>query len=186
MEAKTVGVSCSLLVLMSALAGCSNNHVLPDTGPDIQSVYSRHIGGMKGDPARPPTEEEQEAQNQRSRDSTSSTSSTSSASDARRTGPAYRPVQDAQADLIDYTRTSGNEIDQLFPVLPNPQIVMYVYPHLTEKGRPVPGYATAFRLYDKDEYAMPGEWIPDHPDAVPEGGFSDDRSLTASRERGER
>lgn len=166
-----------LLLVVLGLEGCSNNNVLPDTGPHIQSVYVRHIGGMKGAPARPPTDEEKEAEAELKKSAPSGSAGSAE--------PAYRPVQDAKADLVDYTRTSGNEIEQLFPVLPNPQIVMYVYPHLTEKGRPVPGYSTAFKMYDKDEYALPGEWIPDHPDAIPAGGNGSDAPLTASHERGD-
>ena len=167
----------SVLMVVMGLAGCANDNVLPDTGPDIQSVYARHIGGMKGAPARPPTDEEKEAE--------AKLKKSAPVESAGNTEPVYRPVQNAKADLVDYTRTSGNEIEQLFPVLPNPQIVMYVYPHLTDKGRPVPGYSTAFKMYDKDEYAMPGEWIPDHPESVPSGGNRSDAPLTASHERGE-
>ena len=35
---------------------------------------------------------------------------------------------------------------------------MYVFPHLAGSERvPVPGYATTFTLYERVEYAMPGE-----------------------------
>lgn len=139
-----------LLLGLFVATGCSNHNILPDTGPDIQEVYNRHIGGQKGDPARPPTDEEKEAKQ-------TSTVGTS---------PQYRPVMDGAADQADYTRNAGNEVEQLFPLLPNPQIVIYVPPHFTAKGRPIPGYTTVTRMYDRDEYAMPGEWIPDHPDAV--------------------
>lgn len=57
-----------------------------------------------------------------------------------------------------YTRTSGNEINSLFPRLPNPDLTMYVFPHLSKKSNlPVPGYSTVFSFYEKTEYAMPGE-----------------------------
>ena len=46
----------------------------------------------------------------------------------------------------------------LFPTLPNPQLVMYVYPHLnTQDEAPIPGYTTAFSLYEKTYYAIEGE-----------------------------
>lgn len=55
----------------------------------------------------------------------------------------------------DFTRTSENEINNLFPTLANPQIVMYVYPHVTGIDEtPVPGYGTVFPLYDKVHYSM--------------------------------
>ena len=61
-----------------------------------------------------------------------------------------------------YTRTQENEINSQFPQLPNPSIVMYVYPHQAGTGNnltPVPGYSTIFPLYEHVYYAMPGEVI---------------------------
>jgi conjugative transfer region lipoprotein (TIGR03751 family) len=61
-------------------------------------------------------------------------------------------------DVSDYTRTAKNEIDNLFPTLANPDLVMYVFPHLTSDERlPVPGYATSFPLFERPEFALPGE-----------------------------
>jgi conjugative transfer region lipoprotein (TIGR03751 family) len=61
-------------------------------------------------------------------------------------------------DLAGYTRDVNSEIEQQFPRLPNPTLVMYVYPHLSTDSRlPVPGYSTAFPFYERPEYAMPGE-----------------------------
>lgn len=57
-----------------------------------------------------------------------------------------------------YTRTAENEIRSLFPRLPNPDLVLYVYPHLsgTEQA-PVPGYSTVFPFYQRVQYSLPGE-----------------------------
>ena len=58
-----------------------------------------------------------------------------------------------------YTRTAYNEINNQFPTLPNPSIVMYIYPHETGSGynlSPVPGYSTVFPLYQHVYYVMPG------------------------------
>ena len=72
-----------------------------------------------------------------------------------------RPL--AQADFSaslqePYTRTETNEIHNLFPRLPNPDLVLYVYPHLsgTEQA-PIPGYSTVFPFYQRVQYALPGE-----------------------------
>jgi conjugative transfer region lipoprotein (TIGR03751 family) len=59
--------------------------------------------------------------------------------------------------LAGFTREAHTEIKALFPKLPNPALVLYVFPHLTASGQPVPGYATSFTLYEKTEYALPGE-----------------------------
>ena len=60
-----------------------------------------------------------------------------------------------------YARTAAAELKALFPRLPNPDIYIYVPPHLATEARlPVPGYTTAVPLYDRVEYALPGE-MPD-------------------------
>jgi conjugative transfer region lipoprotein (TIGR03751 family) len=62
-----------------------------------------------------------------------------------------------------YTRTAKNEIDSLFRRLPNPDMVMYVFPHLAgSESAPVPGYSTVFPLYVRVPYAMPGERTDDY------------------------
>ncbi|MFN7096932.1 MAG: TIGR03751 family conjugal transfer lipoprotein [Gammaproteobacteria bacterium] len=61
---------------------------------------------------------------------------------------------------VNYTRNAGNEVNNLFKALPNPQIPVYVYPHLATVNNdelPVPGYTTAFFLYNNNQYAMPTE-----------------------------
>jgi len=65
-----------------------------------------------------------------------------------------------QKNNSELTRTTENEINNLFPQLPNPTLMMYVYPHFAgDEQLPVPGYSTAFPLYDKVYYAMPGEVV---------------------------
>lgn len=61
-----------------------------------------------------------------------------------------------------YTRTAANEIHRQFPRLPNPDLVMYVFPHLAGTDPvPVPGYSTVFPLYQRVQYALPGERTED-------------------------
>lgn len=62
-----------------------------------------------------------------------------------------------EADLTGYARDAATEIDNRFPRLPNPDLVMYVFPHLSDKGYPVPGYSTVLPMYETVEYALPGE-----------------------------
>lgn len=46
----------------------------------------------------------------------------------------------------------------LFRRLPNPDLVLYVFPHVSGKEQtPVPGYTTLFPMYTEIHYAMPGE-----------------------------
>ena len=71
---------------------------------------------------------------------------------------ATPPAACACADAPGYARTAANELELLFPRLPNPDVYIYVPAHLaTELRIPVPGYTTAVPLYDRVEYALPGE-----------------------------
>ena len=72
-------------------------------------------------------------------------------------------VQAAPAEQVRYTRTARNEVYRQFQRLPNPDLVMYVYPHLVGTDPvPVPGYTTVFPLYQRVQYAMPGERVEDY------------------------
>ncbi|ECD9611734.1 TIGR03751 family conjugal transfer lipoprotein [Salmonella enterica subsp. salamae] len=70
-----------------------------------------------------------------------------------------RPLTEISAqEQQNYTRTAVNEIQAQFKRLPNPDMTMYIYPHLTEgEGVPVPGYTTVFPLHTQVQYALPGE-----------------------------
>ena len=120
----------SVLGLIS-LAGCASTKeaVLPQDGPSMQAIYEGHISEMN---ARDPLSIRRELGN--------------------------RPILSGESALHGYTRDAANEIDAIFPRLPNPTLVMYVFPHLAgEEAVPVPGYATAFPMYERTEYALPGE-----------------------------
>jgi conjugative transfer region lipoprotein (TIGR03751 family) len=59
-----------------------------------------------------------------------------------------------------HTDLAQNQLNGEFKVLPNPNIAVYIFPHLSHYGGtnvPVPGYTTTFFLYEKNHYAMPGE-----------------------------
>lgn len=90
----------------------------------------------------------------------SSSSSSRQLLDARQ--DLRRPLQPNQAGALDdnakFTRTAQNEIYSQFKRLPNPDLVMYVFPHLAGSDpAPIPGYTTVFPLYQRVQYAMPGE-----------------------------
>lgn len=86
--------------------------------------------------------------------------------DARQT--LRRPLLEADiaaasVEQARYTRTAANEIYRQFHRLPNPDLVMYVFPHLAGTDPvPVPGYTTVFPLYQRIQYAMPGERVEDY------------------------
>jgi conjugative transfer region lipoprotein (TIGR03751 family) len=79
-----------------------------------------------------------------------------------------RPIIDADtlvypAMQARYTRTAANEIYRQFHRLPNPDLVLYVFPHLAGTDPvPIPGYTTLFPLYQRVQYALPGERTVDY------------------------
>lgn len=64
----------------------------------------------------------------------------------------------SSAEQQRFTRTETNATQPQFSRLPDPDMVMYVFPHLTsDSGVPVPGYSTVFSFYGRVHYALPGE-----------------------------
>lgn len=43
-----------------------------------------------------------------------------------------------------------------FPMLPNPQVMLYIYPHFQD-GLPIHGNWTTFAMYSENHYALPSE-----------------------------
>lgn len=85
---------------------------------------------------------------------------TSAASEAREV--LRRPLTEAESAAEEefdrsYSRTQQSEISQQFPRLPNPDMIMYVFPHMVNGNTPVPGYSTVFPFYSQVQYALPGE-----------------------------
>ncbi len=113
------------------LSGCASTKdaVLPQDGPPMKAIYEQHIQQLG---ARDPLVIRNELGN--------------------------RSIVDGNGSLHGYTREAHNEIDTTFPRLPNPSLAMYVFPHLAGKEQvPVPGYVTTFPMYERVEYALPGE-----------------------------
>ncbi|MHC8349789.1 TIGR03751 family conjugal transfer lipoprotein [Pseudomonas sp. RT4P38] len=75
--------------------------------------------------------------------------------------PLMEPLTPSSS--MPYTRTAQNEVYRQFHRLPNPDLVMYVFPHWAGTDPvPVPGYSTVFPLYQRVQYAMPGERLEDY------------------------
>ena len=126
----------TLIWISGVLAGCANSKesVLPQAGPTMKQIYDTHFASMNTDSL-----------------------------EHARTDVAARPIGDEPDTLAAYALQSANELDAHFPRLPNPTLVMYVFPHLAGPARvPIPGYATRFSMYETTEYALPGE-VPMHP-----------------------
>lgn len=128
------------LVVATALVGCatSKEHLLPHGEATMLDVWQRETG-RSGD---------------------------RQLLDARQA--LRRPLVDTEGAAIlsqnpTYARSASNEIYNQFKRLPNPDLIMYVFPHLAGTERvPVPGYSTVFPLHERVQYAMPGERTHDY------------------------
>lgn len=126
----------AILIMMIFLAGCSTSQetLLPvDPDTSMMTLWNQRSGGA------------QALAEQRSQ--------------------LRRPLNDPAASANEqqsYSRTAADEIRSQFVRLPNPDLVMYIFPHLAgESPVPIPGYSTVFPLYTRIQYAMPGERTED-------------------------
>ena len=132
----------AVALLAVALAGCatSKDELLPHGTRTMLDIWNDETSGAAGTPRE--------------------------LLDARQA--LRRPLTEGDVQALPqinaaYTRTAQNEIEQLFHRLPNPDLVMYVFPHLAGTDpAPVPGYSTVFPLYQRVQYALPGERVEDY------------------------
>ena len=126
-----------LLMLLISGAGCAatKDKVLPADGRTIKHIYEAHFGDIG-----------------------------LNGTHAAREALKGRRIQSHDADLDGFVRDAYDELDRHFPRLPNPTLVMYVFPHLAGSERvPIPGYTTTFPLYRHTEYALPGDRHAESP-----------------------
>jgi conjugative transfer region lipoprotein (TIGR03751 family) len=86
-------------------------------------------------------------------------------------GPTMEQVYDSMEATDATSKTKPQKIrlrhalplyasNNTFHKLPNPELKMYVSPHLAGKDEvPIPGYYTAFNAYTQDHYILPNETI---------------------------
>ncbi|MGE0278253.1 MAG: TIGR03751 family conjugal transfer lipoprotein [Nitrospiraceae bacterium] len=135
----------AVAVIVMTLAGCATNKdkLLTHDGQTMLDIWNQGTGGSAGG-------------GRASRELL----------DARQTLRRPFASEDVQAtpdEQTRYTRTAQNEIYRQFHRLPNPDLVMYVFPHLAGTNPvPVPGYSTVFPLYQRVQYALPGERLEDY------------------------
>jgi conjugative transfer region lipoprotein (TIGR03751 family) len=137
--------SLALLAIVLTLGGCSTSkeELLPHDDTTMLDIWNVETGGSAGggQAARQLLDARQ----------------------SLRRPMTEADVQAAPAEQARYTRTAQNEIYRQFHRLPNPDLLMYVFPHLTGSDPvPVPGYSTVFPLYQQVQYALPGERTEDY------------------------
>ncbi|SAK39643.1 TIGR03751 family conjugal transfer lipoprotein [Caballeronia ptereochthonis] len=137
---RRISTSAMIIGCIALLAGCATtkDKVLPHGDASTLDIWNQQTGG-----------------------GANAAQATRQLMDARQALRRPLTAEDEAAapdDNASYTRTAENEIHQLFHRLPNPDMVMYVFPHLAGTHQtPVPGYSTVFPFYERVQYAMPGE-----------------------------
>lgn len=131
---KTIRSALVMLVIGAVLSGCSTSkeEMLPPGDSTMLQLWQGEDGG-------------------------GSARNAVAARDSLRRPLTENESSAAVAEDRSYSRTQESEISQQFPRLPNPDLVMYVFPHLADGNTPVPGYSTVFPFYSQVQYAMPGE-----------------------------
>lgn len=128
-------------LLAAAVTGCATNteELLSHNGNSMMDVWNQQTSGSRNGQAAQQLLDARQA--------------------LRR--PLTEPLRSSSA--TPYTRTAQNEVRQQFHRLPNPDLVMYVFPHWAgTESVPVPGYSTIFPLHQRVQYAMPGERLEDY------------------------
>jgi conjugative transfer region lipoprotein (TIGR03751 family) len=132
---KPIAMLACCVSISALVGGCASTKdaILPQDGPTMMEIYEQHQLGV-GAGHR--------------------------GDQAREALQRPRPVQPGEADLAGYTRKAADEIDARFARLPNPTLVMFIFPHLAGNDAvPVPGFATTFPMYERTHYALPGEVV---------------------------
>ncbi|WP_122339471.1 TIGR03751 family conjugal transfer lipoprotein [Pseudomonas caricapapayae] len=145
-----INTTLGALAVCLVLAGCSTtkDEMLPHGDNTMMDIWTQGTGGGSGSVGQLKM---LDARQQLRRPLTG-------AADLQGKGIAAEP-----SDASQYTRTAQNEIYSQFRRLPNPDLVMYVFPHMAGSDpAPVPGYSTVFPLYQRVQYAMPGERTEDY------------------------
>lgn len=130
------------LVLAGLLAGCSVSgprespiNAVTKGSPTVLDIY-RGQGEIDGQ---------------------SAAADRASARDRLLSASAPRPVQVGDTDTQRYW-SALEPMRNRFARVPNPDLVMVVFPHLARGQYPVPGYVTVFPMYEQANlYALPGE-----------------------------
>lgn len=162
-------IKASIFVIVAVLGGCaSQKNLLPQPNQDMVDIYRNALNtpsGVKVAPASAAVCEDLDLD-----ESIAACQATIeehqvarySAIDARDNQPAL--------DYAAYSRDQKTEITNLFPRLQNPDVSIYIYPHLATRYRvPIPGYSTTIPLYEGVEYRLPGEGLAQTPDLVSGG-----------------
>lgn len=126
-------VLAAVLINLTACGSYTGN-VIPQTGPSMEGIYDS-MG-----------------------ETTSTKSNVEVQADSLATIREHVGEHSMAATASLAATTKSRAITQEFRKLPNPELTLYVYPHLAGTEQiPVPGYYTVFDAYEHNHYALPDE-----------------------------
>ena len=133
----------AVIALALSISACTHvDDLIPQGGPTMLEIYNGHLQktGAVG------------------------TADQDVLAAARREAEARVSLGNVKVDPLTYTRDVRNEIDNLFPTLENPTLVMHVFPHLATDERlgadiSLPPFAAALDLLDR----RAGPELTEHP-----------------------
>ena len=174
-------------VLVAAVAGCvGGGRVLPQEDTDMRELYARAEGGDGVPSASGPMDVRIARLCQRMADAVRfgwpqarlEGCLAAAAAEGLVTGLVERPrcaasgcggrlaVEARMPPPLnpDWSAAAAAGVQRTFPRLANPDVLVYVYPHVaTPLAVGVPGYLTALPLFERVEYALPGERVSSLP-----------------------
>ena len=174
-------------VLVAAVAGCvGGGRVLPLEDTDMRALYARAYGGEGAPAASGPMDVRIARFCGRMADRVRFGSARArleacleaAAEEGLLTGLVERPDCEGidcgdglavEARLPpplnpEWSAAAAAGVERTFPRLANPDVLVYVYPHVaTPLAVGVPGYLTALPLFERVEYALPGERVSSLP-----------------------
>lgn len=75
-----------------------------------------------------------------------------------------RELHNGDKDWNKHVKEQMRPLKKAFTFLPNPTLTLFIFPHLTDAGSPVPGYTTFFKFYERDHVGLPSE-VHQEPEA---------------------
>ena len=180
-------VGCALVC--AAVAGCvGGGRVLPHEDADMRALYARAYGGEQGPPSSGAMDVRMARFCERLADGAVFGSADRRLRACLQTAEAEGLLSGVLAErdcdgpgcggriAVEarvppplnpaWSGTAAAGIERVFPRLANPDVLVYVYPHVaTQLGVGVPGYLTAMPLFGRVEYALPGEVVSTVPPA---------------------
>ena len=177
----------AVLAACTALAGCMGGPVLPREETDVRALYARAYGDEAAGPSAPldvrvarfcealaarPAFGSADRRLARCLETAAAAGlvgGVSRQADCEGADCDGRVAVEARLPPPLHPGWSGAAaagVERVFPRLANPDVLVYVYPHVaTGLGVGVPGYLTALPLFDRVEYALPGERVSVLPPA---------------------